>query len=82
MIHHKHLFTWIFTSKSNSYFLSHFQTTNFSKKKENNMSAMHDSNIYQTNKSIKIKYMNNNIFLYTNMWIWYILIHGVTHNKI
>jgi hypothetical protein len=31
------------------------------------MSVMHDSNIYQTNKSIKIKYMNKNIFLYTNM---------------
>jgi hypothetical protein len=45
------------------------------------MSTMNDSNIYKTNKSIKIKYMNKNIFLYTNMWIWYILIHGETHNK-
>jgi hypothetical protein len=57
MMHHKHLFTWI----------SNFEVTldfnppskyYFSKKKENNMSVSHISNIYQTNKLIRInKYL-------------------------
>jgi hypothetical protein len=29
-----------------------------------------------------MKYINKNIFLYTNIWIWYILIYGETYNKI
>jgi hypothetical protein len=45
------------------------------------MCVSHISNIYQTSE-IKMKYINGNIFLYTNILTWYILIHGETHNKI
>jgi hypothetical protein len=37
----------------------------FSKKKENNMSVLHISNIDQTNKTIKI-----NIYLLLHNWFW------------
>jgi hypothetical protein len=52
-MHHKHLFTWIFNVEVT---LLHIPPSKyyFSKKKENNMSVFHISNIYQTNKLIRI----------------------------
>jgi hypothetical protein len=59
MMHHKPLFTWIINLEVTftPYFTSKIL---FSTKKENNMSVLHISNIYQTNESIKIN---------THLWL-------------
>jgi hypothetical protein len=61
-VHHKLLFTRIFNSEVTFIFIPHSKYY-FSKKRENNMSVFHTSNIYQTNKSTKI-----NIYLFLHNW--------------
>jgi hypothetical protein len=53
MMHHKHLSTRIFNFEVTFLLIPHSKYY-FSKKKENNRSMFHISNIYQINKIIKI----------------------------
>jgi hypothetical protein len=54
MVHHKHLFIGIFNFEVTFNSYPTFKILFFSKNKESNMSVFHNSNIYQTNKLIKI----------------------------